>query len=268
MKYIGYVAITDKEWALLTAPASFAPEIGVYNTQACEFLSRQIAAKTPDVAYLSVIPKLINSDNSVVSEKKVRHLVQRKNPETIVAGMVYYLSRYDSGWAFDDLWVPTVSMLLDPTHKLKRVVMPIGVITPGKETCGLALCLDADKKQNRFDIIGLQQYPGREKTTLNHDREIRKLLVGLRFDIRNRYGVKMSIYLNKEPICTREGVAGPVLGEMCRLLVQSENPASLATTAVPKLTDKDVDKIHAENYQSYRKSAVYYRTRKRENDGR
>ena len=64
-------------------------------------------------------------------------------------------------------------------------------------------------------------------------------------------GAKVDVFKNDKPICRRQGVCGIVSLEVCKRLLQAENPMQKARLGTIKISDEQVDKLHAINYKSY-----------------
>ena len=134
----------------------------------------------------------------------------------------------------------------------RRMIAPLTIAAENKESHGVALCIDSNKDKKHIDIIILEQHALRDGGKLDYSKEIDLTLAHLQkiFEIQ---GMSVNTYQNDKPICREKGVCGIVSAEVCKRLLQAENPIKTAQLGTIKISREKVNELHHTNFLNYQK---------------
>ena len=134
----------------------------------------------------------------------------------------------------------------------RRMIAPLTIAAENKESHGVALCIDSNKDKKHIDIIILEQHALRDGGKLDYSKEIDLTLAHLQkiFEIQ---GMSVNTYQNDKPICREKGVCGIVSAEVCKRLLQAENPIKTAQLGTIKISREKVKELHHANFLNYQK---------------
>ena len=134
----------------------------------------------------------------------------------------------------------------------RQMVVPLTIYSEDKEAHGVALCFDSHKDRNHIDIMILEQHALRDGGKLDYSKEIDLTLAHLQ-KIFETQGMSVSTYQNDKPICREKGVCGIVSAEVCKRLLQAENPMKTAQLGTIKISREKVNELHHANFLNYQK---------------
>ena len=98
----------------------------------------------------------------------------------------------------------------------------------------------------------LEQHVSRDGGKLDYSKEIDLTLAHLQ-KIFETQGMSVNTYQNDKPICREKGVCGIVSAEVCKRLLQAENPMKTARLGTIKINKEQIQKLHHDNFLNYQK---------------
>ena len=140
----------------------------------------------------------------------------------------------------------------DKNDVLQKFVAPLTIYSSDKESHGVALCIEADRKNNAMNIMILEQHAKRDGGNLDFSKEVNMTLEHLKNKF-SETGMQITTFQNDKPICREKGVCSVVSLEVCRRLLQSDNPLHIAKVGLIKINAEQVQRLHQENFQNYKK---------------
>ena len=236
--------LTDKDVKNITAKPNLGydiPEQG-YNCGATGFVASKIASQTDGCVYFDTTKYiLLGSQNA---DKAKDFIIDAcLDGKKMITGEVGINPKEGQYAVLNEILNIASQTLIHEDVEQSRLVMPLTIVSDGKEAHGVALCIDAQKPKNHVDIMILEQHAQRDNGKLDYSEEIDLTL--------QERGAKVDVFKNDKPICRRQGVCGIVSLEVCKRLLQAENPMQKARLGTIKISDEQVDKLHADNYKSY-----------------
>lgn len=243
--------LTDKDVKNITAKPNLGYDIPKqgYNCGATGFVASKIASQTEDCVYFDTAKYILlgSKDADKAEDFLINYCLDGKKMITGEVGINPKAGQYA---VLNEILNIASQTLINEDIEQRRLVMPLTIVSDGKEAHGVALCIDAQKQKNHVDIMILEQHAQRDKGKLDYSEEIDLTLQDLKkvFELR---GAKVDIFKNDTPICRRQGVCGIVSLEVCKHLLKAENPMQKARLGTIKISNEQVDKLHSENYKSY-----------------
>lgn len=243
--------LTDKDVKNITAKPNLGYDIPKqgYNYGATGFVASKIASQTEDCVYFDTAKYILLGSKD--ADKAKDFIIDAcLDGKKMITGEVGVNPKEGQYAVLNEILNIASQTLIHEDVEQSRLVVPLTIVSDGKEAHGVALCIDAQKQKNHVDIMILEQHAQRDNGKLDYSEEIDLTLQGLKkvFELR---GAKVDVFKNDKPICRRQGVCGIVSLEVCKRLLQAENPMQKARLGTIKIRDKQVDKLHADNYKSY-----------------
>ena len=231
-----------------------APNIGVsiprtgYNFQATNFICSNTAKQTEDCGFIDT-SKLLNCKTQ---NDAINYLMQETEHKNLIAGEIMIDPERQQYALLDDIaFVAAVKMSMADAG-IQRFVAPLSIYSSDKEDHGVALCLDADKTNNILNVMILEQHAKRDGGDLDFSKEVNMALEHLK-EVFSDLGMDINTYQNNIPICREKGVCSVVSSEVCRRLLQADNPLHIAKVGLIKINAEQVQKLHQENFQNFTK---------------
>ncbi len=134
----------------------------------------------------------------------------------------------------------------------RRMAAPLTIATENKEAHGVALCIDSNKDKKHVDIMILEQHVSRDGGKLDYSKEMDLTLAHLQ-KIFETQDMSVNTYQNDKPICREKGVCSIVSAEVCKRLLQAENPMKTARLGTIKINKEQIQKLHHDNFLNYQK---------------
>lgn len=252
-KYGYLLGLKDDNFEIINRKPNLTFEIpkSGYNFGATDFVCRKTAEMTENCAFLSTIALWNAKDEDAAFDMKVEAIGGAA--KTMVGEVPIVVNAPGCNFdLLDDIAVFTREVAaLDEDINNHRVVIPITMNSAGKEAHGIALCIDIDRERKHADIIMLEQHAMRDGGKLDYSAEVDKTLSHLKNIFEKDGAFEAEIFQNEKPICREKGVCGIVSAEVCRRLLNAQNPMSLAKSGAVKITEEKVKALHAANFKAY-----------------
>lgn len=230
-----------------------------YNWQATNYIASKIAQSQEDCSFLDTgkYALLCSEDGDKADDYLIDECC---NGRKMMTGEIAIVPKENQYSILTNILGITSQTLArkDIDVDQQRLVTPLTIISEGKEAHGVALCIDSQKEKNHVDIMILEQHAQRDKKDpnysekLDYSEEINMTLSYLK-DFFKPFGVEVDTFQNDKPICRRQGVCGIVSTEVCKRLLEAENPMKKAKLGTIKIKDEQVDEFHHQNFLNYQK---------------
>ena len=246
----GYLNLNEASYHnLMRAPniGENIPQTG-YNLQATGYICSNFSKQMQDCGFIDT-SVMLNADTR---NKALLYVLEESNHQNLISGEVMVNPEKNQFLLLDDMSFIFSSLMGSQEDVLQKVVIPLTIYSASKESHGVALCIEADKKNNLINIIILEQHAKRDKGNLDFSKEVQLILEHLK-DVYAQTGMQINTFQNEKPICREQGVCSIVSLEVCRRLLNSDNPLHLAQTGLIKLNAEQVQKLHHQNFQNYKK---------------
>lgn len=254
-----YWEIDKESYANLTRKANITLDIPKqgYNWQATNYVASKMAQAQEDCAFFDTAKFVLLGTED--REKADDYLIDTcLSAERMITGEIDITPK-EGDYSF----LPNILQIVGQTltnekYPQQRLVVPLTITSEGKEAHGVALCIDSQKEKNHIDIMILEQHAQRDNKKENY---IEKLDYSEEINITLSYlekkfkalGAEVDTFQNDKPICRRQGVCGIVSAEVCKRLLEAENPMKKAKLETIKIKDEQVDEYHHQNFLNYQK---------------
>ncbi len=246
----GYRHLDEESYRNITN----SPNLGVkipttgYNLQATSHICRNFAKQTEDCGFLDTSAML----NSKTQNEALMYVLQESDHKNLISGEIMINPEQNQFVLLDDVSVILSAVMGDKNDVLQKFVAPLTIYSSDKESHGVALCIEADRKNNAMNIMILEQHAKRDGGNLDFSKEVNATLEHLKNKF-SETGMQITTFQNDKPICREKGVCSVVSLEVCRRLLQSDNPLHIAKVGLIKINAEQVQKLHQENFQNYKK---------------
>ena len=242
------------------------PEAG-YNFRASNYLCSKMAQQKPDCGFIDTF-KLLKQKTSEDADNYMLEQIWHQN---LVSGEIpIHPKSNQSPFLLLDMFLNLLRVTL-PSHDipLQRFVANLTINSEQKEPHGVALCIDTDKTKQVLNVIILEQHAQSEGTpkynpTLDYSTEIDLTLKHIQNYFKNASNTQnftSNIFQNDKPICRERHVCGIVSAEVCRQLLQADNPMELSKSGRIKLNAIQVQALHQENVHNYQNDSTLRQAR-------
>ena len=143
-----------------------------YNFQATNYVCSEYAKQTQDCNFLDTSVLL----NLETKDDVWGYITECSSRQKLIAGEIMVNFEGNPFGFLRDIMVPVILGASDRSSPLQRFVAPLTIYSSDKEDHGVALCIDADKKNNELNIMILEQHAKRDKGNLDFSGEINKTL--------------------------------------------------------------------------------------------
>lgn len=268
-KTYGFCKLSQDSYDTLMAKPTLTEKIPTkigYNYAASNFVMSKIAQRTQDCGFIDTV-KLLTCPTR---EEALNYMNTQFAHKNLAVGNLDIFPNAEGGFYFlNQLIAPLRNSLLlsEDIYPLKRCVVDLTLVIPQKEPHGVALCIDADKKNKKLNLIMLEQhaYHKGEKRyihKLDYGEEIKSILEYYATKgCFNTIGYEVQTFQNEKPICRKRRVCGIVSSEMCRRLLKAKDPMELAKSGRIKLSAIQVLGIHQKNVRNYQKECILQQVR-------
>ena len=256
-----YFTLDENSYANLTRKPNITLDIPKegYNWQATNYVASKIAQANEDCSFLDTGEYvLLGSEDG---EKADNYLIDMCcNGRQMITGEVDIAPKENNYSLLTNILNIASQTLArkDIEVDQHRLVVPLTIVSEGKEAHGVALCIDSQKEKNHVDIMILEQHAQRDTKDANYiekldySEEIDKTLSYIKRFF-TALDVEADTFQNDKPICRRKGVCGIVSAEVCKRLLEAENPMKKAKLGTIKIKDEQVDEYHHQNFLNYQK---------------
>ncbi len=221
-----------------------------YNFRATNYVASQTAKQTKGCVFLDTTKYCILGAEDC--DKADDLVIDACMSEKLITGEICINPTENNFLALDCIMNITAQTLSREDFSLRRMVAPLTIATENKEVHGVALCIDSNKDKKYVDIMILEQHALRDGGKLDYSKEIKLTLAHLQ-EIFETLGMSISTYQNDKPICREKGVCGIVSAEVCKRLLQAENPMRTAQLGTIKISREKVNELHHANFLRYQK---------------
>lgn len=232
-----------------------SPNLGVkipsagYNLQATKCICQNFAEQTQDCGFLDTSVML----NSETQNEAILYVLQESDHKNLISGEIMVNPEQNQFVLLDDISYVLAAVMGDKEDVLHKFVAPLTIYSSDKESHGVALCIDADRKNNAMNIMILEQHAKRDKGNLDFSKEVNAILEHLK-DRFSKTGMQINTFQNDKPICREKGVCSIVSLEVCKRLLQSDEPLHIAKVGLLKISAEQVQRLHKENFQNWQKN--------------
>ncbi len=237
-----------------------------YNWQATNYIASKIAQSHEDCSFLDTgkYTLLCSEDGDKADDYLIDECC---NAHKMITGEIAIIPKENKYSILTNILNITSQTLArkDIDVDQQRLVIPLTIISEGKEAHGVALCIDSQKEKNHVDIMILEQHAQRDKGKLDYSEEIDITLSYLK-DFFKTFDIEIDTFQNDKPICRRKGVCGIVSTEVCKRLLEAENPMKKAKLGTIKIKDEQVDEYHHQNFLNYQKDTISPRNLRKSKD--
>ena len=250
----GYMQLSKESFENIRALPNLTfniPEKG-YNFRATCFVCEQAAAAEKNCAFLDTSKLLAAEDEDRATEMIINACLAQKT----IVGEIPVSPEEGQFLLLDDIMRIARQTLSDNEYDNRRLVVPLTVYGKNKESHGVALCLDADKKTGQIDIIIAEQHAFRDGGALDYSQEIGQILRHME-RVFTEIGVPSRSLQNSTPICREKGVCGIVSAEVCRRLLAANEPAALVSANGLKISADEILPLHRQNAAAYQRQTQY-----------
>ena len=202
----------------------------------------------PNSAFLDTAEIYRNGDD----EHLIDLLLSAAESQKIITGDMVVSMENMAGLA--DIVSSAKILQKDENFPFSRLVIPVTISPYGpeqtrKEAHGVAVCIDYDKGKKCTDIVILEQHARKDGTKLDFSSEVACLHDYLKGEYEQE-GEALRTFCNGEPICREERVCGIVSLEMCKRLLEADNPYEFVQNPQNiRLDLEDVKNLHAQNIE-------------------
>lgn len=252
-------AIDENSYANLTRKANITLDIPRqgYNWQATGYVASKIAQAQNDCAFFDTAKfALLGAEDG---EQANDYLIDScLSAQKMITGEIDITPKEGDFSFLPNILQVAGQTLTNEEYPQQRLVVPLTITSEGKEAHGVALCIDSQKEKNHIDIMILEQHAQRDKEKkgyiekLDYSEEISITLSYLAKKFK-ALGAEVDTFQNDKPICRRQGVCGIISAEVCKRLLEAEEPMKKAKLGTIKIKDEQVDEYHHQNFLNYQK---------------
>ena len=221
-----------------------------YNFRATNYVASQTAKQTEGCSFLDTTQYCILGAEDC--DKADDLVIDACMDEKLITGEIGINPAGNNFLALDCIMNITAQTLSREDIDQRRMAVPLTIAAEDKESHGVALCIDSDKDKKHVDIMILEQHASRDGGKLDYSKEIDLTLEHLQ-KIFETQGMNVSTYQNDKPICREKGVCGIVSAEVCKRLLQADNPMKTAQLGTIKISREKVNELHHANFLNYQK---------------
>lgn len=221
-----------------------------YNFRATNYVASKIAEQTEGCSFLDTTQYYILAAKDC--DKADDLVLDACMSEKLITGEIGITPTENNFLALNCIMNITAQTLSLKDVSQRQMVVPLTIYSEDKEAHGVALCFDSHKDRNHIDIMILEQHALRDGGKLDYSKEIDLTLAHLQ-KIFETQGMSVSTYQNDKPICREKGVCGIVSAEVCKRLLQAENPMKTAQLGTIKISREKVNELHHANFLNYQK---------------
>lgn len=221
-----------------------------YNFRATNYIASKAAEQTPNCSFLDTAEFIVLGSKD--TDKADDFIIDACLDEKLITGEIGINPEKNNYHTLDCILGIAAQTLTREDIDQRRMVVPLTIAAEDKESHGVALCIDSLKKDNLVNIIILEQHARKDNGTLDYSQEIGSTLTHLQ-EIFEKTGAKVNTFTNNKPICREKGVCGIVSAEVCKRLLQAENPMKTAQLGTIKISKEKVNELHHTNFLSYQK---------------
>ena len=233
-----------------------------YNFRATNYVASKIAEQTEGCSFLDTTQYYIQGAEDC--DKADDLVIDACMSEKLITGEIGINPAENNFLALDCIMNITAQILSLEDTRQRRMAVPLTIAAEDKESHGVALCIDSNKDKKHVDIMILEQHALRNGGKLDYFKEINLTLAHLQ-EIFETQGMNVSTYQNDKPICREKGVCGIVSAEVCKKLLQAENPMKTAQLGIIISREK-VNELHRTNFLNYQKDNPLLNTSVRYNN--
>lgn len=221
------------------------PKTG-YNFKATNYICSKIAEQTDKCGFLDTA-RLINAKDLDSAQDII---IDACMYEKTLIGEIPVDPKNNQYLLLNSILQISEQTLTNAEYENRRMVAPLTINSNEKEPHGVALCIDVNKKDNLANIIILEQHAQTNGGKLDYSEEINMILSGLQRVFEER-GTTVNTFRNEKPICREKGVCGIVSAEVCKRLLQAEDPMKTAKLGIIKINAEKVQQLHKNNFLHY-----------------
>ncbi len=224
-----------------------------YNFRATNYVASQTAKQTEGCSFLDTTQYCILGAEDC--DKADDLVIDACMSEKLITGEIGINPAENNFLALDCIMSITAQTLSLEYVSQRRMAAPLTIAAENKESHGVALCIDSNKDKKHVNIMILEQHALRDGGKLDYSKEIDLTLAHLQ-KIFETQGMSVNTYQNDKPICREKGVCGIVSAEVCKRLLQAENPMKSAQLGTIKISREKVNELHHTNFLNYQKDNV------------